>query len=235
MRYLKLVFLAVGLIFVSAFVPPAAAAPTDTQVCGETYKVKRGDTLNKIAKRCDTSISALMMANPQIKNPSLIYAGANLEIPRQAIQVSQEGSLISVAQPEADRLTPTEMARLGIGKDSRERWIDVDLSSQTLVAYEGREIVRTFLISTGTWRTPTVTGQYPIFIKHEKTNMRGPGYFLRDVPYTMYFYRSYGLHGTYWHNNFGTPMSRGCVNLSIEDAAWLFDFAEVGTLVNIRN
>ncbi len=49
-----------------------------------------------------------------------------------------------------------------------------------------------------------------------------------------YFYRGYGLHGTYWHRNFGVPMSHGCVNLPTPDAAWLFDFAEVGTLVNVH-
>jgi lipoprotein-anchoring transpeptidase ErfK/SrfK len=65
--------------------------------------------------------------------------------------------------------------------------------------------------------------------------MRGPGYFLRDVPYTMFFHKSYGLHGTYWHSNYGTPMSHGCVNLSIEDAAWLFEFTSEGTLVNVRH
>ena len=58
-----------------------------------------------------------------------------------------------------------------------------------------------------------------------------PGYYLRDVPYVMYFYRGYGLHGAYWHNNFGTPMSHGCVNLSVDDARWLYEWASVGTKV----
>jgi lipoprotein-anchoring transpeptidase ErfK/SrfK len=64
--------------------------------------------------------------------------------------------------------------------------------------------------------------------------MRGPGYFFEDVPYTMYFHEDYGIHGTYWHNNFGSPMSHGCVNLAIRDAAWLFEFASVGTLVYVH-
>jgi lipoprotein-anchoring transpeptidase ErfK/SrfK len=50
----------------------------------------------------------------------------------------------------------------------------------------------------------------------------------------MYFYKDYGLHGTYWHNNFGTPMSHGCINLKTKDAGWLFDYAKVGTVVNIH-
>lgn len=116
-----------------------------------------------------------------------------------------------------------------------EPWIDVDLSDQMVYAYVGRELVNSFLVSTGTWRTPTVTGQYRIYVKYRYTDMAGPGYYLPNVPYTMYFYKGYGLHGTYWHNNFGTPMSHGCINLRTEDAAWLFDFASVGTLVNIHD
>jgi len=114
-------------------------------------------------------------------------------------------------------------------------WIDVDLSEQRVYAYAGDTIVNSFLASTGTWQTPTVTGKFKVWIKLRSTDMSGPGYYLPDVPYTMYFHKGYGLHGTYWHSNFGTPMSHGCVNLSIPDAAWLYDFASVGTVVNVHN
>lgn len=114
------------------------------------------------------------------------------------------------------------------------RWIDVDLTNQMVYAYEGDVIVNSFVVSTGTAYTPTVTGKFKIWIKLKKTNMSGPGYFLADVPYTMYFYKGYGLHGTYWHNNFGTPMSHGCVNLSIPDAEWLYYWASEGTVVNVH-
>ncbi len=114
------------------------------------------------------------------------------------------------------------------------RWIDVDLTNQMVYAYEGDTIVNSFVVSTGTWMTPTVTGKYKIWIKLKKTNMSGPGYFLADVPYVMYFYKGYGLHGTYWHSNFGTPMSHGCVNLSISDAEWLYYWASEGTVVNVH-
>lgn len=114
------------------------------------------------------------------------------------------------------------------------RWIDIDLTNQMVSAYEGDVIVNSFLVSTGTWLTPTVTGKHKIYIKVRVQDMSGPGYHLRDVPYVMFFYGDYGLHGTYWHNNFGTPMSRGCVNLTIDDAAWLFNWASVGTVVNVH-
>jgi lipoprotein-anchoring transpeptidase ErfK/SrfK len=110
----------------------------------------------------------------------------------------------------------------------------VDLSDQMIYAYEGDQIVASFLVSTGTWQYPTVTGQFHIYVKYLYADMAGPGYYLPDVPYVMYFYDGYGLHGTYWHSNFGTPMSHGCINLSIPDAEWLFYWADVGTLVNIH-
>jgi lipoprotein-anchoring transpeptidase ErfK/SrfK len=115
-----------------------------------------------------------------------------------------------------------------------ERWIDVDLSQQRVYAYEGDTLMNSFIVSTGTWQTPTVTGTYKVWIKLRSTTMTGPGYYLPNVPYTMYFYKGYGLHGTYWHNNFGTPMSHGCVNLSIPDSEWLYNFASVGTTVNVH-
>ncbi len=118
--------------------------------------------------------------------------------------------------------------------DTSGRWIDVDLSQQMLYAYEGNTIVASFLVSTGVPAYPTVTGQFHIYIKLESTLMAGYGYYLPNVPYTMYFYYGYGLHGTYWHNNFGHPMSHGCVNMYTPDAQWLFYWASVGTLVNIH-
>lgn len=117
---------------------------------------------------------------------------------------------------------------------SGERWIDVNLTQQMVYAYEGSTLIRSFVVSTGTWRTPTVTGQYRIYIKYRYKDMSGPGYYLKNVPYTMFFYQGYALHGTYWHNNFGTPMSHGCVNLSVADSEWLYNFASVGTLVNVH-
>jgi lipoprotein-anchoring transpeptidase ErfK/SrfK len=115
-----------------------------------------------------------------------------------------------------------------------ERWIDIDISSQSLTAYEGSTPVRTFIVSTGTAAHPTVLGRYRIYVKLRYDLMVGPGYYLPNVPYTMYFYQGYAIHGTYWHHNFGTPMSHGCVNMYTPDAEWMFYFASVGTLVNIH-
>lgn len=123
---------------------------------------------------------------------------------------------------------------LPTGVDQGERWIEINLTNQTAYAYEGKNLLRTFVVSTGTWIHPTVTGTYRIYVKYRYADMAGPGYYLPDVPYVMYFYKDYGLHGTYWHNNFGTPMSHGCINFTIPDSGWVFDFASVGTVVHIH-
>ena len=107
-----------------------------------------------------------------------------------------------------------------------DKWIEVDISTQTLIAWEGEvEVFRT-LVSTGTIWTPTVKGRYRIHHKLLSQTMVGPGYVQPDVPYVMYFYGGYSLHGAYWHNDFGTRRSHGCVNLSVPDARWLFYWAD---------
>jgi lipoprotein-anchoring transpeptidase ErfK/SrfK len=118
---------------------------------------------------------------------------------------------------------------------TEDKWIDIDLSDQRLVAYVGTVPVYAVWISTGVPRFPTVKGQFRIYRKLTSTTMAGPGYHLPGVPWTMYYDRSYAIHGTYWHNNFGHPMSHGCVNLPIPDAKWLFDWAPEKTLVVIHD
>lgn len=125
-----------------------------------------------------------------------------------------------------------------IGLMPNERWIDVDLSEQALVAFEGDTPVFETLVSTGLPQHPTVTGQFRIWLRFESQTMDGRrlgyDYYLEDVPFVQYFYEDYALHGTYWHNNFGHPMSHGCVNLSNADAEFLYNFADYGTVVNVH-
>ncbi|MBK8902370.1 MAG: L,D-transpeptidase family protein [Anaerolineaceae bacterium] len=124
------------------------------------------------------------------------------------------------------------------GVGATERWVDVNLTTQTLRAYEGDTVVFTSLISSGTWDHPTVTGQFRVWLTFESQTMDGRllgyDYYLEDVPYVMYFYQDYALHGTFWHSNFGTPMSHGCVNMKTSDAAWIYNFVSIGTVVNVH-
>ena len=136
--------------------------------------------------------------------------------------------------PTVEGALPAATNVPGYSAGGGEHWIDVNLTQQMVYAYEGNNVMNSFLVSTGTWLHPTVTGKYHIYVKLRYTDMSGADYYLPNVPYTMYFFQGYGLHGTYWHHNFGTPMSHGCVNLSIPDAQWLYSFASVGTLVNVH-
>jgi hypothetical protein len=129
------------------------------------------------------------------------------------------------------KITPdsSDLSVLGASSAAGEKHIYVDLSSQTLVAYQGTtQIMKTF-VATGRWgKTPT--GNFHIWEKLRSTRMAGgegaDAYDLPNVPYVMYFYRDFGLHGAYWHDNFGHTMSHGCVNLRQVDAKVLYDWAD---------
>ena len=118
------------------------------------------------------------------------------------------------------------------------KWIDVNLRTQKLTAYQGNKLVYTTIISSGTKKYPTVTGTYYIYSKLKSQRMRGgtgrDRYDLPNVPHVMYFHQGYAIHGTYWHNNFGRPMSHGCVNANKTAAAWLYNWAHVGTPVKVH-
>lgn len=115
----------------------------------------------------------------------------------------------------------------GVGK--HDRWVAVDLYEQTAVAYEGDQMVFATLVSSGLPKWSTQEGLFQIYERHENTRMSGAAgnpdfYFIEEVPYVMYFDSDISLHGTYWHDRFGYRQSHGCVNLSIMDAWWFFDW-----------
>lgn len=111
-----------------------------------------------------------------------------------------------------------------------EKWIEVSLNQQKLRAWEGSKIVMEYPISSGLWY-PTPKGDYNIWYKTRYQRMKGGSkdlgtfYDLPNVPYNMFFYKGFAVHGAYWHNNFGNPMSHGCVNEPIANAAQLFEWA----------
>ena len=116
--------------------------------------------------------------------------------------------------------------------------ITVNIASQSLAAWEDNTVVYSTAVSTGLPQTPTVRGTFNIYAKVPSQRMSGGsaayGYYdLPNVPHVMYFYQGYSIHGAYWHNNFGTPMSHGCVNAPLDAAAWLYNWAPMGTQVAI--
>jgi hypothetical protein len=124
-----------------------------------------------------------------------------------------------------------------LGESNTDKKIYVDLSNQMLYAYEGERLIYSFLVSTGKWgKTPT--GVFEIWGKFRYVKMSGGSvalntyYYLPNVPYVMFFgndevsaSKGFSLHGTYWHNNFGHPMSHGCVNMKTSEAAILYEWS----------
>jgi lipoprotein-anchoring transpeptidase ErfK/SrfK len=137
---------------------------------------------------------------------------------------------------KADLKTASDSVDQTLLKQRRKgRWIKIELSDQRLSAMNGSTLVRAFMVSTGKRRTPTPTGTYAIQSKFRATRMRGEGYNIPNVPYAMFYSGNYAIHGADWHNSFGTPVSHGCVNMRVSSAAWLYDWAPVGTPVVVRH
>jgi lipoprotein-anchoring transpeptidase ErfK/SrfK len=118
------------------------------------------------------------------------------------------------------------------------RWIGIDLYEQVMIAYEGGAPVFATLVASGLRQWPTQEGLFKVWAKMKTDAMNGSmgkpdQYSIPVVPYVMYFNNSIALHGAFWHNGFGYRHSHGCVNLSISDAKWLFDWAGIDTQVYV--
>lgn len=160
-----------------------------------------------------------------------LIAGETLYAPEQNFKQAEFNGLSLAAPTLATLMTPINV--LGV-TSQEDKHIEVDLTHQRVYAFEGSKKVYEFPTSTGKWgRTPT--GEFRIWVKMRSVLMAGGSgadyYYLPNVPYTMFFSnneiaasRGFSLHGTYWHDNFGHPMSHGCVNLRTEDAKTLFEW-----------
>jgi len=122
-----------------------------------------------------------------------------------------------------------EKVKIPSGVESKERWIDVNLTDNILTLFEYDKPIFVTYVSTGRQENPTITGDYHVWFKAKKDRMTdGPPaisyrYDLVDVPHVFYYYGSYAIHGTYWHDKFGTYQSAGCTNLTQGDAKFIFE------------
>lgn len=178
---------------------------------GSSHVVQRGETMSQIALRYGLSVQQLMGING-LSNPNHVYIGQQLK----------------VVGGSTKRINPDYAAVVG------SKRIEVNLANQTLTAWYGDSIALNTTISSGTDYAPTVTGRYYVDRKYAVQRMVGPGYDIADVPYVMYFWDGYAFHGAYWHNNFGVPMSHGCIHLRPSEAEYLYNWADFGTEVYIH-
>jgi hypothetical protein len=146
-----------------------------------------------------------------------------------------EGKIVEVPSDVLALDTPS--SRRVLGAKSGDKRIEVSLSEQKLRAWEGDTLFLETPVSTGLKWWPTPKGEFRIWIKLRATKMEGGSgryyYNLPNVPYVMFFeneqiprWKGYGIHGAYWHNDFGTPRSHGCVNLPVDIARKLYYWAE---------
>jgi lipoprotein-anchoring transpeptidase ErfK/SrfK len=186
-----------------------------------THIVKKGETLETIADQYRASVRAINRVNNL--NGAEPEVGAALLIPPRLFserlgEAEREGWGGYLEIPLEDFPTLTE------------KWVSVDLSHQRVIAYEGTRPVASFVISSGRSETPTVTGVFRIWAKISAQTMEGGSrasgdyYNLPNVQWVSYFYRDYSFHGTYWHSNFGVPMSHGCINMTNRDAEWIYEW-----------
>ncbi len=163
----------------------------------------------------------------------LSLSGKQVFIAKRLHYETKDGKYLS--DLHGSRLDPAE--RMPGWAKKGERWIDVNISKQTLVLYEGTKPLFATLIASGEagladheTTTATPQGIFRIHTKHITATMAsdevGEEFELRDVPYVQYFKEGYAIHGAYWHDRFGMPKSHGCINLSPEDARRVFHFTE---------
>jgi len=216
---------------------PVAAEPAMTFVELETggkpttnRLVSAADTLPIAAPDAPVAVSEDVAAEPTTGAKLIIEEASkpvvsNMALAEEVYAAIDPALLIG---PDIPATAPEPVENLLLAHQPAtpdEKWIEVNVTTQQIIAWEGTTPVFSFTGSTGLPNTPTVLGEFNIYWKLESTLMTGPGYYLPEVPYTMYFYAGYALHGAYWHNNFGQPMSHGCVNLETGDAQKLFEWA----------
>lgn len=152
-----------------------------------------------------------------------IFNSQVIDYPKTSLAYAYSQALAQEQNPDTAVLGTTTA-------DGQEKWIEVSLDEQKARAWEGNKLVMEFPISGGKW-TPTPKGTFNIWLKTKSQSMIGGSqalgtyYNLPNVPNNMFFYQGYALHGAYWHNNFGHPMSHGCVNEPLANAAQIFDWA----------
>lgn len=192
-----------------------------------------------------TILAVLGLASFFILQKSLIPYCANSISCKESFNLKVENGATGVfdgqkiAAPVVDLAEKPSTKVLGEATLTGEKHIYVDLTNQTLTAYQGDTVFMQAPIASGKW-FPTPDGDFTIWEKVRATRMTGgvgaDYYDLPNVPFVMFFSgsgiaagRGFSLHGTYWHDNFGHPMSHGCVNMRIVDAEKLFYWADLST------
>jgi len=224
--FLLLVSMWTASLFTTPYLVKAQAEQPGGSFLG--HIVQPGEDLDTIAALYQTTASALAHEN-QLSMPIQLVPGQLLRIRSWGSQpLAPDSSGVEPTVPEAYPQAEPQWEEELTG----EKWIDINLTEQTLTAYQGDTAVRSFLISSGGGDHATVTGSFRVWAKVARQDMSGGSraagtyYYVPNVPWVQYFYADYSIHGADWHNDFGWAVSHGCVNMRVEEARWLFEWAE---------
>lgn len=189
-----------------------------------------------------TWTSKIPGAAPSDEDTRVLHRYSQIELlDAQTVTVRLDGEVSSRTWYKVGEQEWIEQGMVGIirakprpdGVGPMDKWVEIDLYEQTLTAYEGDTPVYGTLISSGLPYWQTERGLYRVEQRVRERKMSGQDgqsdyYFLEDVPWTLYFFHGYALHGAYWHDRFGIMHSHGCVNMSLADSQWLFEWAPKG-------
>lgn len=175
------------------------------------------------------SKGALIRYTPYAKTPDSIIWGKVMPDSGFSNVQSPLNSEVFFPLSSVRKLSPQDLAPILSSVPWSLKRIEVILAEQMLEVYEGERIVKTFKVSTGKSGFSTPLGEYQITRVRLSRFMSGDGWAVAGVPYVMYFAPDQGLalHGAYWHNQFGRPVTHGCINLRPEEANWLFRWVYV--------
>lgn len=206
-----------------------------------------GEVVKVVAEKKDgleitntDAVSDQLIASLEGKTPlEVAFESKTVEAEVQKVDAPKE------KEAEDEESTTEEQATEEEATPTGEKWIDVNLSNKTVTAYVGDTPVwgpRSMV--DGAPGDETVTGSYEIYLRYDQQDMTNAAYYdedepeyylIEDVPWVQYFYRGYGFHGAPWRSSFGYSGSHGCINLPVSDAKWLYDWASIGTRVEVHH
>lgn len=234
---------------VGFYVGPERTVPIDRAVAASWLTVSPGDRGTFSITADEAAIQQVVDTLPALVNRAAVNATVITDSSGEVLREETAG-VVGRALDPTDTVAASFAEQLSTGNGvyalpvteaaftttSLARRIEVNLSEQRTYLYENGVVVNSYAISSGKSGTPTHTGNFRIYAHVRVQNMGcvpSVDYCTPDVPYVSYFNADEAFHGTYWHNNFGTPMSHGCVNMPIDVAQYVYNWAPIGTEVSV--
>ncbi|MCL2315985.1 MAG: L,D-transpeptidase, partial [Actinomycetia bacterium] len=151
-----------------------------------------------------------------------------------ALVSHQAGTVTAAFASTGFGTVPVPAAAVHPGVVHAGHWVDVDLTRQMAILFDGTEAVRAFIISSGAPGHETPTGHFRVYARVASQTIAGDGYRYDNVKWCVWFQGNYGFHTAYWHDDFGQPVSHGCLNMREADAKAVYDWVSLGSDIEIH-